>query len=97
MSNKINLVVDFLLKMYIQVLVHQKQNQKGVNMTDEQVKMICEVLKDITKALDKNNATLNTILGHYNGIVPQMRENVDRANRFGREAETRDVDNAIAN
>ena len=66
-------------------------------MTDEQVKMICEVLKDITKALNTNNTTLNTILGHYNGIVPQMRENVDRANRFGREAETRDVDNAIAN
>ena len=66
-------------------------------MTDEQVEMICEVLKDITKALDKNNATLEAILGHYNGVVPQMRENVDRANRFGREAETRDVDNAIAN
>jgi len=66
-------------------------------MNDEQVEMICEVLKNITKALYKNNATLNTILNHYNGIVPQMRENVDRANRFGRDAETRDVDNAIAN
>ena len=34
-------------------------------MTDEQVQMLCEVLKDITKALDRNNATLETILGHY--------------------------------
>ena len=66
-------------------------------MTDEQVQMLCEVLKDITKALDRNNATLETILGHYNGIVPQMRENVDRANRFGREAETNEVDDAVAN
>ena len=66
-------------------------------MTDDQVEMICEVLKDITKALNTNNTTLNTILGHYNGIVPQMRENVDRANRFGREAETNEVDNAVAN
>ena len=66
-------------------------------MTDEQIKMLCKAIDNITKALNTNNATLETILGHYNGIVPQMRENVDRANRFGREAETRDVDNAIAN
>ena len=58
-------------------------------MTDEQVTMICEALNNITNALVKNETTLNTILGHYNGIVPQMRENVDRANRFGRNAETR--------
>tara|TARA_R110002096_G_scaffold210990_1_gene398381 strand:+ start:197 stop:397 length:201 start_codon:yes stop_codon:yes gene_type:complete len=66
-------------------------------MTDEQVTMICEALNNITNALVKNETTLNTILGHYNGIVPQMRENVDRANRFGRNAETREVDEAIAN
>ena len=50
-------------------------------MTDEQVTMICEALNNITNALVKNETTLNTILGHYNGIVPQMRENVDRANK----------------
>ena len=66
-------------------------------MTDEQVTMICEALNNITNALDKNETTLETIMGHYNGIVPQMRENVDRANRFGRNAETREVDEAIAN
>ncbi len=66
-------------------------------MTDEQIEMLCDTMKDITNALNRNNATLEAILGHYNGVVPQMRENVDRANRFGREAETRDVDNAIAN
>ena len=66
-------------------------------MTDEQIEMLCDTTKDITNALNRNNATLEAILGHYNGVVPQMRENVDRANRFGREAETRDVDNAIAN
>ena len=59
--------------------------------------MLTNAIMDITKALNKNNATLETILGHYNGIVPQMRENVDRANRFGRNAETTEVDNAIAN
>ena len=66
-------------------------------MTDEQIEMLTNAIMDITKALDRNNATLETILGHYNGIVPQMRENVDRANRFGREAETNEVDTAIAN
>jgi len=66
-------------------------------MTDEQIEMLTNAIMDITKALNKNNATLETILGHYNGIVPQMRENVDRANRFGRNAETTEVDNAIAN
>ena len=66
-------------------------------MTDEQIEMLCKEIDNITNALNTNNATLEAILGHYNGVVPQMRENVDRANRFGREAETRDVDNAIAN
>jgi len=66
-------------------------------MTDEQIEMLTNAIMDITKALDRNNATLETILGHYNGIVPQMRENVDRANRFGREAETDEVDNTTAN
>ena len=66
-------------------------------MTDEQIEMLCNTMKDITDALNRNNATLKTILGHYNGIVPQMRENVDRANRFGRNAETTEVDDAIAN
>jgi len=66
-------------------------------MTDEQIKMLCKAIDNITKALNTNNATLETILGHYNGIVPQMRENVDRANRFGREAETNEVDDAVAN
>jgi len=66
-------------------------------MTDEQIEMLTNAIMDITKALDRNNATLETILGHYNGIVPQMRENVDRANRFGREAETNEVDTTITN
>ena len=66
-------------------------------MTDEHIEMLCKAIDNITNALNTNNATLEAILGHYNGVVPQMRENVDRANRFGREAETRDVDNAIAN
>ena len=66
-------------------------------MTDEQIKMLCKAIDNITNALNTNNATLETILGHYNGIVPQMRENVDRANRFGREAETNEVDDAVAN
>ena len=66
-------------------------------MTDEQIKMLCKAIDNITKALNTNNATLETILGHYNGIVPQMRENVDRANRFGREAETNEVDTATTN
>jgi len=66
-------------------------------MTDEQMEMLTDALVGITKALDRNNATLQTILGHYNGIVPQMRENVDRANRFGRQAETDEVETAVAN
>jgi len=66
-------------------------------MTDEQIEMLTNAIMDITKALDRNNATLETILGHYNGIVPQMRENVDRANRFGRQAETDEVETTVTN
>ena len=66
-------------------------------MTDEQIEMLCKAIDNITNALNTNNATLEAILGHYNGVVPQMRENVDRANRFGREAETNEVDTTITN
>ena len=31
---------------------------------------------------------LKQILGHYNAVVPPMKENADRSNKFGRIAET---------
>jgi len=66
-------------------------------MNDEQCQRIIDVLRDIDKTLKTTAEAMREILGHYNGIVPQMRENVDRANKFGRIAETNEADDAIAN
>ena len=66
-------------------------------MNDEQCQQLTDVLRDIDKTLKTTGEAMREILGHYNGIVPQMRENVDRANKFGRIAETNEVDNTVAN
>ena len=49
--------------------------------------MVCATLKGITEALDRNNETLEKILGHYNAVVPPMKEGADRSNRIGRQVE----------
>ena len=48
---------------------------------------IVSALDGITEALNKNNQTLEKILGHYNSVVPPMKEGADRSNRIGREVE----------
>jgi len=55
--------------------------------SDESLAMVCATLKGITEALDRNNETLEKILGHYNAVVPPMKEGADRSNRIGREME----------
>ena len=65
--------------------------------SDESLEMVCATLKGITEALNRNNATLEKILGHYNSVVPPMKEGADRSNRFGREAETQNGGGYIEN
>ena len=55
--------------------------------SDESLAMVCATLKGITEALDRNNETLEKILGHYNSVVPPMKEGADRSNRIGRQVE----------
>ena len=55
--------------------------------SDESLAMVCATLKGITEALDRNNETLEKILGHYNAVVPPMKEGADRSNRIGRQGE----------
>ena len=55
--------------------------------SDESLEMVCATLRGITEALDRNNATLEKILGHYNSVVPPMKEGADRSNRIGRQVE----------
>ena len=56
-------------------------------LSDENMDMVCATLKGITEALNRNNETLEKILGHYNSVVPPMKEGADRSNRIGREVE----------
>ena len=55
--------------------------------SDEGLAMVCATLKGITEALARNNETLEKILGHYNAVVPPMKEGADRSNRIGRQVE----------
>ena len=55
--------------------------------SDESLAMVCATLKGFTEALDRNNETLEKILGHYNAVVPPMKEGADRSNRIGRQVE----------
>ena len=65
--------------------------------SDESLEMVCATLKGITEALDRNNATLEKILGHYNSVVPPMKEGADRANRIGRQVELENGGGLIEN
>ena len=49
---------------------------------------ISQALNRIADGIAENNETLKKILGHYNEVVPPMKENADRSNKFGRIAET---------
>jgi hypothetical protein len=54
---------------------------------------ISQALNRIADCLEENNTTLNQILAHYNSVVPPMKENTDRANKYGRMAEERGIIN----
>ena len=66
-------------------------------MNNEQCQRLIDVLRDIDKTLKTNAEAMREILGNYKGIVPQMGENVDRANKIGRIAETNEVDDTVTN
>ena len=64
-------------------------NRKRVRMVvDDQIN---QALNRIADALEENGATLNKILAHYNSVVPPMKENTDRANKYGRMAEEKGI------
>jgi hypothetical protein len=66
-------------------------------ISDETMATLCNAITSITEALDRNNNTLEKILGHYNSVVPPMKEGADRSNRFGREAELENGGGLIEN
>mgnify|MGYP003659944537 CR=1 FL=1 len=49
---------------------------------------ITQSLNRIADNQEELNDTLKKILAHYNAVVPPMKENADRSNKFGRIAET---------
>ena len=52
---------------------------------------ISQALNRIADCLEDNNQTLKQILGHYNAVVPPMKENSNRANKYGRMAEEKGI------
>jgi len=52
---------------------------------------ITQALNRIADNQEEMNETLKKILGHYNSVVPPMKENTDRANKYGRMAEEKGI------
>ena len=71
--------------------------EKDMVVSDETMTTLCNAITSITEALDRNNSTLEKILGQYNSVVPPMQDNADRSNRIGREAEIQNGGGYIEN
>ena len=52
---------------------------------------ISQALNRIADQLEENNDTLKKILGHYNSVVPPMKEGADRSNKYGRIADAEEM------
>ena len=48
---------------------------------------ICQALNRIADGLEENNAVLNRIANHYDGVVPVMTRNAKRAEAHAEEQE----------
>ena len=54
---------------------------------------ICQAINRVADAIEENNETLKKILGHYNSVVPPMKEGADRSNKYGRIADAEEMRN----
>jgi hypothetical protein len=52
---------------------------------------ICQAINRVADAIEENNETLKKILGHYNAVVPPMKEGADRSNKYGRIADAEEM------
>ena len=54
---------------------------------------ITQALNRIAENQEELNDTLKQILGHYNSVVPPMKEGADRSNKYGRIADAEEMRN----
>ena len=52
---------------------------------------ISQALNRIADNQEEINDTLKKILAHYNSVVPPMKENAERSNKFGRLADAEEM------
>ena len=52
---------------------------------------ISQALNRIADNQEELNDTLKKILAHYNSVVPPMKENAERSNKFGRLADAEEM------
>ena len=52
---------------------------------------ISQALNRIAEGIEESNSLLERIANHYDSVVPPMKENTDRANKYGRMAEERGI------
>jgi len=52
---------------------------------------LTQAVNRVADAIEENTLIVAKILAHYNSVVPPMKENADRANKFGRNAEAEEM------
>ena len=68
------------------------QGEFQLSVSRKRVRMVVDdqltqAVNRVAEAIEENTSIIKQILGHYNAVVPSMKENADRANKFGRDAE----------
>ena len=52
---------------------------------------LTQAVNRVADAIEENTLLIAKILAHYNSVVPPMKENADRANKFGSDAEAEEM------
>ena len=52
---------------------------------------LTQAVNRVADAIEENTLIVAKILAHYNSVVPSMKENTDRANKYGRMAEEKGI------
>ena len=52
---------------------------------------LTQAVNRVADAIEENTLLIAKILAHYNSVVPPMKENADRSNKYGRMAEEKGI------
>ena len=68
----------------------------ALSVSRKRVRMVVDdqltaAVNRVADCIEENTLIVAKILAHYNAVVPPMKENADRANKFGRISEAEEM------